>query len=80
MWYILLLRVALKVILNIKQDEYITTGNEAAGARLVIHSQDAMPYPEDAGLLIKPGMLTSVHVSRVSVLHDVSVVKHIPMA
>ena len=78
--YILSSRVALKVILNINQDEYITTGNEAAGARLVIHSQDAMPYPEDVGVLITPGMLTSVHVSRVSALPDVSVVKHIPLA
>jgi hypothetical protein len=52
--------------MNIAQDEYILTGNEAAGARIVVHSQDSMPYPEDVGLLVKPGQLTSVHVSRVS--------------
>ena len=57
--------IGLKVILNINQDEYISTGNDAAGARIVIHSQDKMPYPEDEGLLVKPGMLTSVHVSQV---------------
>ena len=53
-------------MLNINQDEYITTGNDAAGARIVIHSQDKMPYPEDEGLLAKPGQLTSVHISQVS--------------
>jgi hypothetical protein len=60
---------ALKVMLNIGQDEYINTGNDAAGARLVVHDQHAMPYPEDVGLLVKTGMLTSVHVSRVNTLH-----------
>ncbi len=59
---------ALKVILNIDQDDYFISGNDAAGARLVIHDQQAMPYPEDVGLLIKTGMLTSVHVSRVRTL------------
>ncbi len=57
---------ALKVILNIDQSEYLSAGNEAAGARIVVHSQDAMPYPEDAGIVAQPGMLTSLHVSRVS--------------
>ncbi len=56
---------ALKVTLNINQNEYITTGNEAAGARIVIHDQADMPFPEDVGILAKAGMLTSVHVSRV---------------
>jgi hypothetical protein len=59
---------ALKVTINIDQDEYITTGNEAAGARVVIHDQADMPFPEDVGILAKAGMLTSVHVSRASIL------------
>ena len=56
----------MKVTLNIDQDEYISTGNDAAGARIVIHSQDKMPYPEDEGILVKPGLMTSIHVSQVS--------------
>ena len=60
--------VALKVILNINQDEYIATGNDVAGAIVVIHSQDKMPYPEDEGILCKTGMLTSIHVSRVGMI------------
>ncbi len=56
---------ALKVTMNIDQDDYIETGNEAAGARIVIHDQADMPYPEDVGILAKTGMLTSIHVSRV---------------
>ncbi len=56
---------ALKVTINIDQDEYIIAGNEAAGARIVVHDQANMPFPEDIGILAKAGMLTSVHVSRV---------------
>jgi hypothetical protein len=51
--------------MNIDQDNYIEAGNEAAGARIVIHDQADMPYPEDVGILAKAGMLTSIHVSRV---------------
>jgi hypothetical protein len=51
--------------MNIDQDDYIETGNEAAGARIVIHDQADMPYPEDVGILAKAGMLTSIHISRV---------------
>jgi hypothetical protein len=61
-------------MLNIGQDEYISTGNNAAGARLVVHDQHAMPYPEDVGLLVKTGMLTSVHVSRVNTLHIIIII------
>ena len=57
--------VGLKTILNIDQDEYIATGNEAAGVRIVVHSQGNMPYPEDEGILGKTGMLTAIHISRV---------------
>ena len=53
------------MILNINQDEYIVWGNEAAGARILVHSQGSMPYPEDLGILVKTGMLTSVHISQV---------------
>jgi hypothetical protein len=53
------------VTINIDQDDYIEAGNEAAGARIVIHDQADMPYPEDVGILAKAGMLTSMHVSRV---------------
>ena len=53
------------MIININQDEYITTGNDAAGARIVIHDQNSMPYPEDKGVIAKTGMMTSVHLTKV---------------
>lgn len=56
---------ALSVILNIDQNNYISAGNEEAGALVVVHNQVAMPYPEDNAIVIRPGMLTSIHVSRV---------------
>jgi hypothetical protein len=57
------------VTINIDQNNYIETGNEAAGARIVIHDQADMPYPEDVGILAKAGMLTSIHISRVGDAH-----------
>lgn len=52
-------------MLNIDQNNYISAGNEEAGALVVVHHQTAMPYPEDNAIVIRPGMLTSIHVSRV---------------
>ncbi len=56
----------LQVMMNIDQDEYVPWGNEAAGVRIVVHDQSNMPYPDDLGILGKTGMLTSIHISRVS--------------
>ena len=38
---------------------------EEAGARVVLHPQERMPFPEDEGILAKPGLLTSVGVRKV---------------
>ena len=57
------------MILNINQNEYIKDIGESAGARLVIHHQSRMPFPEDEGITLQPGELTSVglrHVSKIN--------------
>ena len=53
------------MIVNIMQDEYVPTVGEAAGARVLIHSPDEMPFPEDAGFLLKPGTFSSIAVTKV---------------
>ena len=53
------------MVVNIGQDEYTDQFGEEAGARVVVHPQDRMPFPEDEGVLAKPGLLTSIGVKKV---------------
>ena len=55
----------LKVIVNIGQDYYTDTLGESAGARVVVHPQNHMPFPEDEGFVAKPGKLTSAGITKV---------------
>ena len=61
------IHVGLKIVINIDQDEYTDKFGEEAGARVVLHAQDKMPFPEDEGILARPGLLTSVGLKRVRV-------------
>ena len=53
------------MVVNIGQDEYTDLLGEEAGARVVVHSQNRMPFPEDEGFVAKPGKLTSVGLRKV---------------
>ena len=55
----------LKLILNIDQDDYLPDMGESAGVRVVVHPQNRMPFPQDEGVLVGPGMLTSMGVRQV---------------
>ena len=55
------------MILNINQNDYIAATGESAGARLVIHHQSRMPFPEDDGITLQPGALTSVGLRHVRI-------------
>ena len=57
--------IGLKVIINIGQEDYTDTLGESAGARVVVHPQYHMPFPEDEGFLAKPGQLTSIGLTKV---------------
>ena len=57
--------IGLTIVLDIAQYEYIPNVGEAAGAVVVVHSPDNMPFPNDEGILAVPGKLTSVGIKRV---------------
>ena len=52
-------------MLNINQDEYLETNNQGAGAVVVIHPANRMPFPEDEGLLAKQNLMTSFEFKKV---------------
>ncbi len=53
------------MILNVGQDEYTSNIGEVAGAIMVVHPQDAMPFPEDEGIMLYPGEIASVGLRKV---------------
>jgi hypothetical protein len=55
----------LQLIININQAEYLPGISESAGARLVIHNRLRMPFPQDEGIVLNPGVLTSIGISQV---------------
>ena len=55
----------MRLILDIGQYEYIPKIGEAAGAVIVVHPSDQMPFPEDQGIVIKPGMGTAIAIKAV---------------
>ena len=52
--------------LNIDQDEYLGSVAQEAGVRVVVHSQDRMPFPEDEGVSVMPGQITYIGMRLVS--------------
>ena len=54
------------MVLNIDQDEYVEKMGQEAGVRVVVHHQDKMPFPEDEGVMAKPGLLTSIGIRKVT--------------
>lgn len=55
----------LHMIININQDEYVKEVGDTAGIRMVIHSQNRMPFPEDEGITVSPGHSTSIGLRQV---------------
>ena len=53
-------------MLNSGQDEYVEALSAEAGARVVINSQNQMPFPEDQGFFVQPGYSTSVGMKKVT--------------
>ena len=56
---------ALKLIMNIEQDEYLSELTEKAGVRVVVHPQHEMPFPEENGVAAAPGHSTAIAVRQV---------------
>ena len=56
--------IGLHLIIAVKQDEYVAT--DVAGVRVIITSQGEMPFPEDSGIVAKPGQMTSIGFRKVN--------------
>lgn len=54
----------LKLNLNIESNEYVPEISQAAGARIVIHPQGEMPFPDEEGVNLVPGFSTAIGVRR----------------
>ncbi|XP_077870072.1 uncharacterized protein LOC102803246 [Saccoglossus kowalevskii] len=52
----------LKLTLNAEQNEYIGPVSQGASFRVVIHSQNSMPFPEEKGIDIQPGTSTTLAI------------------
>jgi len=53
------------MIVNIDQSNYVKDAGETAGIRLVVHTGDRMPFPEDEGITVSPGHSTSIGLQKV---------------
>ena len=53
------------MIMNIDQLEYLGDMADTAGMRVHIDTQGAMPFPEDVGVSVSPGVETSIGVQLV---------------
>ena len=51
--------------LYLEQREYIGQMQDAAGARILVHDQNVMPFPEDGGISVSTGQRTSIGINRV---------------
>ena len=62
------------MIINIDQLEYIGDLADTAGVRLHIDSQRVMPFPEDVGVSVSPGVETSIGIQLVRQLVTASLI------
>ncbi|KAI0217761.1 Amiloride-sensitive sodium channel subunit beta [Lamellibrachia satsuma] len=58
----------LGLTLNIGQDDYVKDLGGSAGARIVVHPQDRMPFPKDEGVLTAPGQMTIIGIRQLNVV------------
>ena len=54
------------VTINVNEAEYISQVGSSVGARVVVHKYQTMPFPEDQGILTRPGELVSLGIKKVS--------------
>ncbi|KAK7503193.1 hypothetical protein BaRGS_00005458, partial [Batillaria attramentaria] len=56
----------LSLLLNAEAEEYLQQ-SQVVGFKIVVHPHDAMPFPEDEGLIVSPGFATSIAVSKLDI-------------
>ncbi|KAK2142409.1 hypothetical protein LSH36_960g00003 [Paralvinella palmiformis] len=59
--------LGLEVGLNIGQKDIYTAAGGVAGAVIVVHSKDAMPFPEDYGTVLTPGVYNSIKMQLIKI-------------
>jgi len=59
----------LVLIANIQQDEYIDQVGDIAGIRVVVLPQNQIAFPEDEGITVSPGRVTSIGMMQVRNLY-----------
>ena len=62
----------LSVELFVEQEEYIRELSNAAGIRILVHNDTRMPFPEDEGFSVAPGVKTSIGIKLVCI-HNIYV-------
>ena len=60
------------MILNIQQDEYISLTGPEAGVRVTITPRDVRPLPDENGITIRPGVVTSIGLRYVRLFFEKS--------
>ena len=58
----------LSLELFINQYQYVGQMNHAAGVRVLVHDQNAMPFPEDSAISVPTGQETFIGVNKVCFL------------
>lgn len=52
---------------NVRQDEYVAEAGDIAGIRVVVLPQNEMAFPEDDGITVSPGHVTTMAITQVTV-------------
>lgn len=58
--------LGLMLELFVQENQYVHAVTEATGLKVVVHSQDRMPFPEDEGFEMSPGWQTNIGVRMVT--------------
>lgn len=64
------------MVLNVNRDEYVKGDIGTVGISLIVHHQRYMPFPEDGGIIVSPGLSTSVGLHKVSLCLFIMVTQH----
>ena len=59
-------RHGLQMLIHIHQEEYPMYVGNTAGLQILVHAQRKMPFPEEEGLYIQPGHVTSIGLRQVT--------------
>ena len=63
-----MLHSGLVLEMSVEQDDYITALTQTAGLRVIVHDQNAMPFPELQGINVSPGTHADIRIKQVRML------------